>query len=403
MSRAIHCSLVLVPLLFPFAIGCTGDTGAAGTAGPAGAEGPAGSVGATGSQGSAGPAPDAGPTIAGALYLTSNDSSHNEVWTLARYSDGSLGVPWAFPTGGTGTGASLADQGAVFLDATAKQVFAINAGSSSVSMFSIHSDGSLVLVGSAVASGGIAPISVSEHGGYVYVLNSGDGSHAPNISGFSAGANGLLSNEITLPLSTASSVGAGAAQISFTPDGNHLVVTEKGTGMIDTFEVSVAGAATGPQVQSSAGGAASTPYGFGFSGNGTLLVSEAAGAVSSYRISSIGALTSATTSLSTHQAAPCWIAAGSTWGWAINAGSDSITGYNVATDGTMTLTASSGIAATTANKPLDAALSSDGKYLYVLDSIDRSISTFDVEADGSLVRRPDFLGLPQFAEGLAAD
>jgi 6-phosphogluconolactonase len=91
------------------------------------------------------------------------------------------------------------------------------------------------------------------------------------------------------------------------------------------------------------------------------------------------------------------------WGWAINAGSDSITGYTVAGDGTITLIASNGIAATTANKPLDAALSSDGKFLYVLDSTDHAISTYEVAADGSLTRHPDFIGLPQAADGIAVN
>ncbi len=181
------------------------------------------------------------------------------------------------------------------------------------------------------------------------------------------------------------------------------MVTEKGTGEIDTYEVDAAGVATGPRDQITAGGATATPYGFAFSGNGTLLVTEAAGAVSAYTIATDGALTATTSSLSTHQAAPCWMAAGGGWGWAINAGSDSVTGYGIAGDGTLALTASSGIAATTANKPLDAALSSDGAFLYVLDSNDHSISTYAVATDGTLTRHPDVIGLPATAEGIAAN
>ena len=125
--------------------------------------------------------------------------------------------------------------------------------------------------------------------------------------------------------------------------------------------------------------------------------------MSAYTIGSDGALTTITSSAATHQAAPCWMAAGGGWGWAINAGSDSITGYTVGAGGAIPLTVASGVAATTANKPLDAALSSDGKYLYVIDSNDHSLSTYAVEADGSLKRQPDVLGLPATAEGLAVD
>ena len=387
----LHCLMLAI---IPFAVACTGDAGMDGSDGASGPAGPTGPQGAAGSRATA-------PTVAGAVDLTSNDAAHNEVWAIARYSDGSLNEAWAFGTGGVGTAASLADQGAVFLDATAKRVFAVNAGSNTVSMFSIDTDRSLALVGTPTSSGGVKPISVAESGGTVYVLNAGDVTNAPNIAGFSISATGMTSNSVSLALSTAVSATAAVAQISFTPDGKHLVVSEKGTGKLDTYEVSNTGVATGPQVQNAAGGAGSTPYGFAFSSSGTLLVTEAAGAVSSYTISGTGALTAMTSSLTTHQAAPCWLAASGTWGWAINAGSDSVTGYNVGADGTITLTASSGVAASTANKPLDAALSSDGNYLYVLNANDHSISIFDVNADGSLKRRPDFLGLPAFAEGIA--
>jgi len=373
---------------------CTGSTG------PEGPEGSTGPVGSAGPQGPAGS--DDAPAVVGAVYVASNDASHNEVWSFARHSDGSLSDGFAVSTGGAGTGASLSDQGSVFLDAAAKQLFVVNAGSATVSMFSVGVDGGLTLVGTPAPSGGIQPISVTEHAGTVYVLDAGDVSHAPTIAGFTASSNGLASNSVALALSTTVSASAAAAQISFTPDGNHLVVTEKGTGMIDTYEVAASHVASGPHSQMSAGGSTSTPYGFNFNGD-TLLVTEAAGAVSSYSISSTGELTAATTSLSTHQAAPCWMAAGNGWGWAINAGSDSVTGYNVASDGTLSLTASSGVAAGTANKPIDAALSSDGAFLYVLDATDHAISTYSIDTAGALTRLPDFLGLPAAAEGIAAN
>jgi 6-phosphogluconolactonase (cycloisomerase 2 family) len=272
-------------------------------------------------------------------------------------------------------------------------LFVVNAGSNAVSMFAIEDDGSLTLLGTPADSAGTRPISVTEHAGVAYVLNAGDASHAPSITGFDASDTGLTSNAVSLTLSTLVASSASAAQLSFTPDGKHLIATEKGTGEIDSYEVDATGIATGPHSQLAAGGATATPYGFAFSGNGTLLVTEAAGAVSAYTISATGALTATTTSLSTHQAAPCWMAAGS----------DSVTGYNVAADGTLTLTKGTGIAAATANKPLDAALSSDGTFLYVLDSVDHAISTYAIAADGSLARRHDVIGLPATAVGLAAN
>jgi 6-phosphogluconolactonase (cycloisomerase 2 family) len=48
-------------------------------------------------------------------------------------------------------------------------------------------------------------------------------------------------------------------------------------------------------------------------------------------------------------------------------------------------------------------VSSDGQFLYVLDSNDHAISTYEIGTDGSLTRHPDFLGLPAAAEGITAN
>ena len=65
----------------------------------------------------------------------------------------------------------------------------------------------------------------------------------------------------------------GPAQVSFSPGGEVLVVTEKGTNLIDTFRVDEDGLAGQVVTHPSAG---VTPFGFAFTRNGTLIVSEAA-------------------------------------------------------------------------------------------------------------------------------
>ena len=76
--------------------------------------------------------------------------------------------------------------------------------------------------------------------------------------------------------------------MSFDPRGETLVVTEKDTNLIDTYEVDPdTGLASGPNPQASAG---ATPFGFAFDKRGHLIVSEAFGgaadqsAVSSYAV-----------------------------------------------------------------------------------------------------------------------
>ena len=55
---------------------------------------------------------DGGP---GALYTASNAVGGNAVLAFNRSADGTLGAPTAYPTGGTGTGGGLGNQGAVTL------------------------------------------------------------------------------------------------------------------------------------------------------------------------------------------------------------------------------------------------------------------------------------------------
>lgn len=191
----------------------------------------------------------------------------------------------------------------------------------------------------------------------------------------------------------------GPAQIQFAPDGHTLVVSEKGTNKLDTYVVAVNGTATGPDVRSSGG---AVPYGFAFSADGHLLVTEAAGsAVSSYSLSS-GTLTAVTSSLGTQQAAACWMVASGAFGYAVNARSNSVTGYRVAADGSLTLVDSSGISGTTGNTPLDAAISSDGRYLHVINKGDHSISSFRINSDGSLTKLPEFFDGPSNMVGLVS-
>ena len=123
------------------------------------------------------------------------------------------------PHGRRGTGAAgLGSQGALAIERG--WLLAVNAGSNDVSAFRIR-DGHLVLV-NRVPSGGTTPNSVTIHDGVAYVLNAGG---TGNISGFSSAAGLSPLAGSTQPLSSAT---AGAVQVSFTPRGDQLVVSEKG-------------------------------------------------------------------------------------------------------------------------------------------------------------------------------
>src|SRR5262245_1693055 len=155
----------------------------------------------------------------GAVYVLSNQPAGNAVLRFERQRDGSLVQAGSYAAGGTGTGGGLGSQGAVTVDDSGRYLYAVNPGSNSVASFRLRRDG-LDLV-DVVESGGAMPTSVTVHGNLVYVLNAGD---PGSISGFLARHGNLepLPGS-TLPLSAS---GTAPAQVSFTPDGDRLIVTE---------------------------------------------------------------------------------------------------------------------------------------------------------------------------------
>src|SRR5436190_16556477 len=187
---------------------------------------------------------DAGASAAladpGAVYTLTNQVAGNAVAVFTRGADGRLAAAGTVATGGAGTGASLGSQSAVSLSDDGRRLFAVNAGSNDVSVFAVSPAG--LALASRTAAGGTLPISLTVHGNVLYVLNAGG---SGNISGFTAGTSGDLTPiaGATLPLSGST---VGPADVQFSPDGRHLVVTEKNTNLLDVYAVDASGVAAGP-------------------------------------------------------------------------------------------------------------------------------------------------------------
>jgi 6-phosphogluconolactonase (cycloisomerase 2 family) len=324
----------------------------------------------------------------GAVYVLSNQVADNAVLVFARAPNGSLSPSGSFPTGGTGTG-PLAASGAPFLDPLASQgslllhaglLFAVNGGSNEISMFEV--DGQKLELLDKVPSGGQRPVSLAASGDYIYVLNQGSATLAPNINGFVIDR--LRGHLVPLgsqrPL--AGGTGANPAEISFNDDGTILVVTEKGTNLIDTFRVDAHGFASAPVSFASAG---VTPFGFSLTYRDLLVVSDAAsGAATSYRLGEGGKLHLISGPVSNGgQAAPCWLVTtrDGRYAFEANAGSSTIASFAVASDGSLTLVNSS--AAAVGGGLLDMALSRDGRFLFVRDGIG-TVYAYAVSAAGTL-------------------
>jgi 6-phosphogluconolactonase (cycloisomerase 2 family) len=324
------------------------------------------------------------------VFETTNAAAGNAVQVFDRLRDGGLRAGAVVATGGKGLGASLASQGGLVRDGNL--LFAVNAGDNSISTLAITAHG---LVRRDVApSGGVRPVSVAVRHGVAYVLNQG----SSTISGFVATSNGTL---LPLPHSTRSlsSTAAAAAEVAFSPDGRTLVVTHKADQTIDTFPV--AGAYAGKAVAHRSPG--TTPYGFDFDRAGHAIVSEAdASAVSSYAVRGTR-LRTLSASVVDRQAAACWLVVSGDghYAYAVNAASSSISSYRIDAGGHVRLIAP--VAAATSGGGTDAALSPDGKSLYVRLG-NGTVAAYAVNHDGSLAPKHDTGGATAIGSaGLATD
>ena len=344
----------------------------------------------------------AGPDDVGAVFTQTNAAAGNEILVLARAADGSLSAPVAVATGGQGTGAGLGSQGAVALSDDGRFLFAVNAGSNSVSSFRVRPSGGVELV-STVPSGGIRPTSLDADKGLLYVLNA----DAPaNITGFTIASDGTLA-PLAGSTRALSAAAPAPAQVGFTPDGRVLLVSERATNRLVTYVVGRDGRPSAPIVHASAG---TTPFGFEFDRQrGVVIVSEAAGGAadastaSSYRVGANGSLAVVTAAAATTETAACWVVVtgDGKYAYTSNAGSASLSGFAVGTDGALSLLDADGRTGLTGAGPIDAAVSRNSRFLYVVNGRDRSVSAFAIAADGMLESRGIVTGLPS-AAGLAA-
>jgi 6-phosphogluconolactonase len=335
----------------------------------------------------------------GAVYTMTNAASGNAVLAYARAADGRLSMRGTYITGGLGTGSVLASQGAVTLSSDGRWLAVVDAGSSDVALFAVGPDGSLQLT-DRVGTGGTDPISVTIHGLLVYVLDAG-GSGGGNIAGFIRVGGRLFA----LPGSVRPLSGAGTSpeEIAFSSDGATLVVAEKGANDLVTYRVGFLGVASPPTAYPSAG---ATPYGFAFDGAGHAFVSEAEGsALSSYTVSPAGVPNVISASVGNGQLAACWVALtpdGRT-AFTVDAHNAAISSYAIASDGSLTLLDGTAVLEAATSVPLlDASVSGDGRFLYVVDVGAGSIDGFRIGPGGRLSAIGSASGLPAGSGGMAA-
>lgn len=96
------------------------------------------------------------------FFAMTNAASNNQINAYTRREDGSLEFSGAFPTGGNGSGGTLDplhSQGSLTLSPDRRLLFAVNAGSGTVSSFAVG--GATLSLLDTVTTGGSLPTSVT--------------------------------------------------------------------------------------------------------------------------------------------------------------------------------------------------------------------------------------------------
>jgi 6-phosphogluconolactonase (cycloisomerase 2 family) len=344
-----------------------------------------------------------------AVFVQTNELDGNRIVAFERGGDGRLTRAGSFATGGNGGNAApgtasdrLGSQGSLVYDEKHDLLFAVNAGSDTVSVFKVQ--GTRLRLTDVDPSGGDFPASIAVHDDLVYVLNAGGegivqgfeirGHHLRPLEG-SARSLGLANTD---PPNFLTSPG----QVGFTPNGRKLIVTTKASRhTIDIYRVRRDGRLSEDAVRNPA--ATPVPFAFTFDPSDRLVMGEAAtSSVTTYTIRRDRTLANPQ-SQSDGQMALCWIVKAGEFFYVTNTASDNVSGYRIDSDGTPTLIGPTGIVATTEAGPIDMTTAARGRFLYVQTGSAGTVDEFRVNGDGTLTKLGVVTGLPVGQEGIASN
>ena len=319
------------------------------------------------------------------VFVQTDNPAGNTIVAYDRTGSGSLVQAGRYPTGGRGGVLDgsvvdhVASQGSLTYDRGSGLLYAVNAGSDTITTFAVRGD--RLVRRQVLPSGGSFPVSITAHGNLVYVLNARAGG---SIQGYlrigevlvriPAWHRGLGLDPTQTPEFTST-----PGQVVFTPDGSRLLVpTKGGTSSIDVFRVGPSGPSA-PTVTSLPG---AVPFSVAFDAAAHVAVAEAGpNAVATFRLGRDGRLTELD-SAPTGEAATCWIVSAGGTLYLSNAGSGTVSRFAVDRLGALT---GLGTTATDAGT-VDAAASSDGSFLYVQAGAAGIVDAYRIGAGGSLTR-----------------
>ncbi len=321
-----------------------------------------------------------------AVFVQSDNTKGNQIVAYDRAGAGTLTAAGTYDTGGLGGELEgsvvdhLASQGSLAYDRANGLLYAVNAGSNTISVFAVFGD--RLALRQVLSSGGTFPVSVAVGEGLVYVLNAEEGGSLQGfrvqdgrLSAIPGSTRALGLNPSATPQFTHT-----PGQVAFSPGGTQLIVTTKANGEdVDVFAVSPAGLLSSSPVVNALPG--TVPFALAFDKEGDLLLSEAGtNALASFQLREDGELAQLDV-VGTEQSATCWVVVADGRFYTSNAGSHSLSGFDSSKDGQLlTLFSTTETDAGT----VDAAAPDGGHVLYVQTGGAGIVDEFAIGAGGEL-------------------
>ena len=215
-----------------------------------------------------------------AVFVQTDNTAGNHVVAYHRAADGTLTPAGSYATGGRGgiLAGSVVDhtasQGSLAYDPAHALLYAVNAGSDTISVFGVSGD--RLALREVLRSGGTFPVSVAVHGDLVYVLNALNGGDVQGFKVIGTILVPLPGSRRALGLDPAETpqFTSTPGQVAFTPDGSQLIVTTKNNGNdIDVFGVGFGGRLSARPVVNAEPG--TVPFAITFDSSGHLVIAEA--------------------------------------------------------------------------------------------------------------------------------
>ncbi len=338
----------------------------------------AGAAGAT-------PALAAAASTSNAVFVQTDNVKGNQIVVYDRSSSGTLAQAGVYDTGGLGGALEgsavdhLASQGSLAYDRENGLLYAVNAGSDTVSVFAVFAD--KLALRQVIGSGGSFPVSIAVREGVVYVLNGLEGG---SLQGFAVDSGRLVAipgSNRALGLSTteAPQFTHSPGTVVFSPNGSQLIVTMKANGNdVDVFSVAPGGALSSTPVVNPLPG--TVPFAVTFDKEGHLILAESAGSLADFELRESGNIEQLD-AVESGQIATCWVVQARGHFYTSNPGSASLSTFASSFAGqVLTLLSDT----PTNGGTVDATATEDGRFLYVQTGEEGVVDEFAVGSAGAL-------------------